>query len=69
MPRKTAMTPEQVKGDFFLMKKLTIPVEEMETRHKAGEPMYLEESLFSDAGADYSALYLGTQNIAYIPGY
>jgi hypothetical protein len=70
MPRKTAMTPAEVKADFFLVKKLTIPVAEMEARHAAGEAMYLEESLFSDSGdGDYSALYLGTQNIAYMPGF
>lgn len=74
MPRKTKMTVSQLKADSFLLPKLTIPLADVEKRVKAGEELFLEESLFSDSidnpdAKDYSALLLGAQQIAFMAGY
>ena len=71
MPKKTEMSITQLKSDHWLMKKLTLPIEEVEKAVEAGEKLVLEESIFSDNGPDYSALFLGDRkdSVAYIPGY
>ena len=69
MPRKTKMTLQELKDDRWLKDALNIDFAEVEKRVLAGEELVLEETVFSDAGSDYTALYLNNTNIAYIPGY
>ena len=60
--------PQDVES-FAKAGKLKISKSEIERRIAAGETLYREESQFNDPGDDWTALYLGTEQIGYWSGY
>jgi len=49
--------------------KLKVTPKEISERVGGGEELFYEESLFSDPGEDYTALYLGNEQVGYWEGY
>lgn len=70
MPRRTELSLEDLKSDWQYMRKLTMPIEEVEKAVKEGAKLTLEETVFSDP-SDYIAIFLSGRDssIVYIPGY
>jgi hypothetical protein len=49
--------------------KLTLPLSQIQERMEKGEKLIYQESLFSDPGQDYTALFLGGEQVGFWPGY
>jgi hypothetical protein len=68
MPKRTP-ADINIAENFAAYGNLRIPLDEVKRRMEQGEELIYEESLFSDPGDDWTALYFGSQCIGYWEGY
>ena len=68
MPNRRKATMQDV-DRFDAMNMLHAEKSEIVNDVAHGMELEVEESSFSDPGEDYSALYVGTKQVGYWPGY
>ena len=68
MPRRTVVNIKKAE-EFAFFDKLYVSLGWLKNKMNSGEQLIFEESLFSDPGEDYTALYLGKKRVGYWPGY
>jgi hypothetical protein len=68
MPRRREATKADVE-QFNAFRKTRLTVEQFEESKRRGDKVEFEESLFSDPGDDYTALYVNGTRVGHWSGY